>query len=358
MQYSDEYSLASLVKVLWLQKWLILLITSVIGGFGLIYALVATPYYKTEALLLSASEAQIEKINALELVKVDREKFSSKVYSALTSRDQLLKYFVENRQLFSYYFEDGLNDAEAFDEFLKDGISVSLPDEKKDHGKGLFVEISAILPESVEGVKFLNGFIKMALIAEQRSFQHELKDLIAVKIEHKRNEINSILLELEAIRENKIKILEEAKQVAEALKLVEPVSIASLASSSGRNQSSFISTVGPRDNALYLYGTRFLGSEIAALKTRDDEAIADDRVPKLRAEISKLEQVNVDNLAASQESDGLFIARVKSSPYTNIKKEKPKRALITLAATAIGAMFALGFIVVRRTLSRLQLDSV
>ncbi|BFM11834.1 hypothetical protein R50072_19870 [Simiduia litorea] len=344
----DEVDLKELILGLWVEKWMIIGVTSVFSVIALTYALLATPFYKTEALLVTASEAQIEKINSLELIKLSREDNVAAIFSALTSRDMQQEFFLKNREAFDVYFKGGVDDKTAFGRFLKDGISVELPDPKKDEGKGFFIRVSTTLPAAVDAESLLTGFLKEALEFEQRNFSQNLVDLVSVKVERKKNEIESIKLELNEIRENRVRELEEARSIAQSLKLIEPASIATLAASRKAQGDTVISTVGQRDDALYLYGARFLTAEIETLKLREDSSFKDQRIPALNAEIARLQRLDVNNLTVSNSSDGMYLAQFKSSPFRNIDRVKPKLSLIVILGSLFGGMLGVFSALVRR----------
>lgn len=345
----DDIDLKELILGLWAERWLIASIATLITVVSLVYALRATPYYKTETTLYTASDAQLEKINSLELIKVTKESNAEFVYSSLRSTQKLREFFFLNPDLFNFYIDKSENVDKAFSAFMKNGIQVSLPDAKKDQGKGIFLDISTVLPESIDGEKFLTNYTRFVLMEEQAELSKSLTDLVTVMIQRHEKSIEAILLELEEKRINKISLLKEAREIAARLKIAEPISIATLSNTKGAGQGvSLVTNAGARDNALYLYGTRFLDAEIASLENRKKEEIADNRIPELRGEIARLKALDTKVLQLTGNAEDIYLARVASKPYRSLEKVKPKRAFICIIGAIFGGMLGVFIALIKR----------
>lgn len=62
---SDEIDLIQLIGALWKQKALIIAVTALSGAVGLLYALVATPYYNVQSILRPAAIKDLDELNHL-----------------------------------------------------------------------------------------------------------------------------------------------------------------------------------------------------------------------------------------------------------------------------------------------------
>lgn len=400
----DEIDLKELVLGLWAERWLIVVITSAVAAIALTYALMATPYYKTQATLKPAPEANFTEFNNTMVASVDSEQAFQQTLYFLDSLALKKRFFFENELLFKSYYE-GRSPENAFSIFLKNGFVVSLPDEKRDKGKGSFVKVSLEAPSSVSGSEVVDRYIdyvlssvrdrinaqyklaKASLLKELNSrlktkstllengIQAEiaqLEEADEIRLKELNDQKAAIVIELELKRKNRIELLKENLSIAKKMGIENPQTISSFAareSSSG----ALLAEINSGAQPLFLMGARALTAEIEALSARKDEYIADSRFAEITRQIKELESNRKVDALLDRIGDERFFAdisaikteihRVKSLPesfddmqiieildpaYTDPQKTKPKRALICILGAVIGGFLAVFFALLKR----------
>ncbi|MDN3639994.1 Wzz/FepE/Etk N-terminal domain-containing protein [Simiduia curdlanivorans] len=403
----DEIDLKELILGLWAEKWLIVAITSVFTLAALVYALTATPYYKTEAKIRPAPKAHFLEINNTGVINITSASAFDRLFSALESRTNKREFFLANKELFAVYYKDN-NDQKAFASFLRDGFIFTVPDEKKDKGKGVFLSIGYVSPEGVDAERVLSEYYRFSeakvLNAYTNEYQMAIKAQVAdvhkniaqsvealeisvsvetaklkeadkVQIAELQDRKSSILAELKQLRLSRLKVLEEAKSTAQKLGIETPRTISNFDSKAREATATggVVTTIDNRDAPLYLMGTMALTAEIETLKSRTDEAIADSRIAAIDRELAELaENRKVQALQArlgnpnfyrgvSDLKEKLFrleslpdelqevdFALVVDSPYTDSTKVKPRRSLICIVGLIIGGMLGLFVALIKR----------
>jgi len=407
---SDEIDLVQLISALWKQKVLIIVVTALAGVVGLLYALVATPYYNVQSVLRPAAIKDLDELNHLGIYELSPKQALAQVGAALDSYDNRLGFFRDNQQLFADLAQPGRSLEQTFESFNDEAFKLLQPDPKKAEGTTPFVGIQLTYPENINGVEVVNGFVQYSLNNVRQQIAADLETLIgnrlnqletrmdaaranyeaskeikiaklseadALKRAQLNDELAALRQQLKTRRDNRINQLNEAIRIATSLGITKPTTPSSLGAAQITSQGSVIRTeVNNQQIPLYFMGSEALEAERKALLARRSDDFTEPRIAEIARELKLLEHNRQIEALNSRENEDLFLkdlagwreeaARLRamqldagSLKLVSIDQSavepsspiKPRKALIVALALVLGGMLGL-FIALVRNLRR------
>ncbi|WP_019339933.1 Wzz/FepE/Etk N-terminal domain-containing protein [Stutzerimonas stutzeri] len=406
----DEIDLVQLVSALWKQKTLITAVTALVGVLGLVYALLATPYYTVQSVLRPAAIKDLDELNHLGVYELSPKQALAQVGIALDSYENRLEFFRDNQPLFADLAQPGRSLEQAFEAFNDKSFKLLQPDAKKVEGTTPFVGIQLTYPQGLDGVEVVNSFVQYSLTNVRQQIAADLDTLISNRLsqldkkmaaarEHydatkeikiaklteadalKRAELSDELAalrqQLKTRRENRINQLNEAIRIASSLGITKPTTPSSLGAAEITSQGSVIRTeVNNQQIPLYFMGSDALEAERKALLARRSDDFTEPRIAQIARELKLLEHNRQIEVLNSRENEDLFLkdlaawreeaARLRALQFDTESLKlvsidqaaveptnpiKPKKALIVALALVLGGMLGL-FIALVRNLRR------
>lgn len=408
---SDEVDLAALVRALWQQKLLIVLVTTAVTLAAAAYAFLATAEYQVQSILRPAVIKDLDELNRTGVYKLTPGQALRRVGAALESYDSRLEYFRSNQALFEALRQPSRSLEQTFERFNDKAFVMLQPDPKKTNNLSAYVGIQLTYPEDVNGVALVNGFVEyafqlereriaadLAVVIQNRLNQLELQISAArasyeatkesqiaklleadnLKRAELQDELKALRQQLKTRRDNRITQLDESIRIAKSLGINKPTTPSALGEGerSGQGQGSVIRTeVNNQQIPLYFMGSDALEAERNALLQRRSDDFTEPRVAKIAKELQLLannRQVEVLNkrenedlflkkLAVWREEaarlrnlnfdvSGLKLANLDQQATQPIKPVKPKKLLILALGVVLGGMLGLFIALIRNML--------
>ncbi|MBF0676395.1 MAG: LPS O-antigen chain length determinant protein WzzB [Pseudomonas sp.] len=402
---NDEIDLLDLCRSLWSQRWLIIGVAALVTLIAAIYAFTATSYYRVQSILRPTEMGMLDALNSTGVYELKPSDALRRVSAGLSSYGERLEFFRENPDLFADLAREGRSQEQAFEEFNAQSFTMLYPDPKKDQGE--YVGLALTYPENMDGVRVVNGFVAKILEKERKQVSQDLEVLIAnrkanleqkieaarVSYQASKNAQIASLLEQAALeralledelralrdglkmrRENRIKELDEAIQIAKSLGIRTPTSPSAMSSSSAGG--GVRTEINSREIPLYFMGVAALSAEREALQARASDDFIEPRISELQKKLDMLkhnrqvevlkqrenEDLYLDELAVWSEEaarlDGinfdastLQLARLDQPAQQPLNRLKPKRTLILALGAVLGGMLGV-FIALVRNLTR------
>ncbi|MFT7467599.1 MAG: chain length determinant protein (polysaccharide antigen chain regulator) [Candidatus Pseudothioglobus sp.] len=405
---NDEIDLVELLRSLFQQTYLILAVACLVTLGAVAYAFLATPHYQVQSVLRPVDRGSLDELNGTGVYELTPAEALSRVGAGLSSYENRLAFFRENQALFSGLVTPGRSLEQAFEEFNRSAFTMLQVDPKRPNSLSEFVGISLTYPSGVEGVAVVNGLVAAVLESERARIATDLKVLIAnrlfsleQKIEAARasyeaskeariaalleenalrraqlqDELKASRGELKTRRENRIKRLEEAIQIAESLGIEKPTTPSAMADA--QRQGQVVRTeVNSREIPLYFMGSEALKAEREALSARRSDDFSEPRIAEIEKELALLgnnrqveilekrqnEDLYLKDLAewrqeAAQlkgikfDTSGLKLVRLDQQALEPLAPVKPKKALVIGLGGVAGLMLGV-FVALLRNLMR------
>ena len=398
---NDEIDLRELIRSLWDQRWIIVGITAFITLIAVLYAFLATPYYRVQSILRPVEVGVLDSLNATEVYELKPLEALARVSGGLSSYGNRLEFFQGNQALFADIARQGQTPEQAFEEFNSEAFAMLYPDPKKNQGD--FVGLSLIYPGSMDGVSVVNGFVAFVLQQERERVASDLAVVIAnrkanieQRIEAARasyqaskeaeiatlleeaalqkaqleDELRALRAELKIRRENRLNVLAEAIRIARALGIRKPTTPTAMADAGQGIRTEITS----REIPLYFLGVDALEAEREVLLARTGDDFMEPRIGEIQKELDMLrhnrqvevlqqrqdEDLYLKELASLREeaarlqgidfdASTLQLARLDQPAQQPMKRLKPKRALILAMGVVLGGMLGV-FVALMRNL--------
>lgn len=360
----DEIDLFELWEGLVAEKWTLVSAAVVAVVLAAVYAWTATPVYKSTAYFLPPTLADVQEMNALNLMVEKKEtsslnsteeKDSGSFYtpqsvfdgfvSHLNSREVQKRVFeqFELAALYGYQAEQtqAKNDTDlaalnkAFEAFSQD-VSVTLP-KKNAVGDGVSVSLSlALSPEQTADI--LNTMVDLARQKTVAQYASNIRSELAIRKQRIAEKIASLRDIEQDRRLDRMAQLQEAIGIAQALNQSEPmvsgpqVNIVNI--EEGKNQGL----------PLYYLGYRFLQAELAALKARQNDDPFIESLRGLQQQLSELTALTVD-------VSKFGVVTVDQPALPAASADRPKKALILAVAGVLGLMLGVFVALIRRAVN-------
>ncbi len=408
---SDEIDLAALFHSLWEQKWLVALVTLLVGLAAATYAFLATPEYQVQSVLRPAAIKDLDALNGTDIYELEPAQAMRRVGAALESYDSRLEFFRANQGLFEALRQPNRSLEQTFESFNREAFKMLQPDPKKTDSLSAYVGIQLTYPAGVDGVALVNGLVGHAIqlereriatdlqaVIQNRLNQLELKTAAAranyeaskeariaelleadsLKRAELQDELKALRQQLKARRDNRITQLDEAIRIAKALGIGKPTTPSALGEGERVAQGSVIRTeVNNQQIPLYFMGSEALEAERNALLQRRSDDFTEPRIAQIGKELKLLESNRQVEVLKQRENEDLFLkdlaiwreeaARLRNLQFEvadlklvsidqaavePLKPIKPKKALILAAGLVIGGMLGLFIALLRNMLRR------
>jgi len=406
---SDEIDLAALVRSLWQQKLLIVLVTAAVTLAAGAYAFLTTAEYQVQSILRPAVIKDLDALNRTGVYELTPEQAMQRVGATLESYDSRLAFFRSNQELFEALRQPNRSLEQNFEGFNAKAFKMLQPDPKKTDNLSAYVGLQLTYPEGVDGAALVNGLVEHALQLERERIAADLAVVIqnrlnqlelqisaarasyeatkesqiaslleadSLKRAELQDELTALRQQLKTHRDNRITKLDEAIRIAKALGISKPTTPSALGEGERSGQGSVIRTeVNNQQIPLYFMGSDALEAERNALLQRRSDDFTEPRVAKIAKELKLLENNRQVEVLNKRENEDLFLkklavwreeaARLRSlnldvsglklanldQPATQpLNPVKPKKLLILALGVVLGGMLGLFIALVRNML--------
>ena len=324
---ADEIDLFELFQSIWQERVLVVIITAVITGLALIYALIATPIYQTQATLVPPPAYAVQGYNEgrMEAFRNTgvKELTANEVYSIFKTNlnsSQLRNAFFEEVYLPSLSAEQQKNSRESLLKTFNRILSVKQGDAKTNPNLYL---VSAELDNPTEAADWVKQYIARAITATKLEIENNIEAEQRVHIDALTLKTNSLLATAKRKREDQIKLLKEALYIADSIGL-----------ENASPQSDKASLGGNRyiDNDLiYTRGAKTLRAQLAVLEKRSSD---EPFIPGFRELNTQLELLRAYKLNDADVS----VVTIDEAAEVPTAPIKPKKSLIVAVGIVLGGM--------------------
>ncbi|MDM7857445.1 LPS O-antigen chain length determinant protein WzzB [Thiopseudomonas acetoxidans] len=332
---ADEIDLFELFQSIWQEKILIVIITAVVTGLALFYALAATPIYQTQATLVPPPAYAIQGYNEgrMEAFRNTgvKELTANEVYSIFKTNlnsSQLRNAFFEEVYLPSLSAEQQKNSRESLLKTFNRILSVKQGDAKTNPNLYL---VSAELDNPTEAADWVKQYIARAITAAKLEIENNIEAEQRVHIDALTVKTNSLLAIAKREREDQVNLLKEALYIAESIGLENKASL-------GGNR--YID-----NDLIYTRGAKTLRAQLDVLqkRTSDEPFIAGFR--ELNTQLELLRAYKLDDTNVSV----VTIDEAAEVPATPIK---PNKKLIVAIGIVLGGMLGVFAALIRSAIRK------
>lgn len=408
---SDEIDLAALIHSLWEQKWLVALVTLLVGLVAAAYAFLVTPEYQVQSVLRPAALKDLDALNRTGVYELTPEQAMQRVGAALESYDSRLEFFRANQGLFEALRQPNRSLEQTFESFNREAFKMLQPDPKKSDNLSAYVGIQLTYPADVNGVALVNGLVDHVIQSERGRIAADLQTVIqnrlnqldlkmaaaranyeankeariaklleadSLKRAQLQDELKALRQQLKARRNNRITQLDEAIRIAKALGIGKPTTPSALGESERVAQGSVIRTeVNNQQVPLYFMGSEALEAERNALLQRRSDDFTEPRIAQIAKELQLLASNRQVEVLKQRENEDLFLkdlavwreeaARLRNLNFDvadlklvsidqiavePLKPIKPKKALVLALGLVLGGVLGLFIALLRNMLRR------
>jgi LPS O-antigen subunit length determinant protein (WzzB/FepE family) len=331
---SDEIDLRALVLVLWRQKVLILLVTSVFAVAGIAYALLSPQVWSAKAVI---SAPRSEDLRPLLRMASQATQFG---VTGFPSGQDLYGEFIaefnsyENRRDFlkgSSFFKEQVQvsqmDPRSQRLWLRkwaELISAEAIDKK---GEKTDIIIKSSAENSSQALNLLETYIQFIIAKQQR-------DLVSNLAEQQSTKVAALSTSLKLTREDA-----ERAFKSEINNLALTISIAKAA-----GVERPLTNYSNGDRFSLTLGTKGLEEKLNVLKALELTAYQP-KLTELEVQMDRVKSVKMDGISFRPFS-------YLDTPEAPLSRDKPKRPLIVVLATLLGGMLGVGIVLVRHAFHR------
>ncbi|MFM5361277.1 LPS O-antigen chain length determinant protein WzzB [Aeromonas veronii] len=331
---SDEIDLRELVLVLWRQKTLILLVSSLFAVAGIAYALLSPQVWSAKAVI---SEPRSEDLRPLLRMASQATQFG--ITNFPTGQDLYGEFIAEfnsydNRRDFlkgSSFFKEQVQAAQLNqrDQRLwlrkwSELISANAVDKK---GGGGDIIITSSADNSSQALNLLEAYIQFIIEKQQHDLLNNLAEQQSTNIEALGTQVKLMREDAERAFKNEINNLVLTISIAKAAGVERPLTNYS-------NGDRFSLTLG----------TKGLEEKLKVLRTLDLTAYQP-RLIELQVQMDRLKAMKIEGVSFRPFS-------YLDAPEEPLSRDKPKRPLIVVLATLLGGMLGVAIVLVRHAFRR------
>ncbi len=344
--YADGIDLFELFQSLWQEKVLIVLITGVVTALALVYALMATPIYQTQASLVPPPAYAIQGYNEGRM-----EAFRKNGVKELTV-DDIYKVYLSNLnslQLRNAFFEEvylpSLNADEqdsSRDTLLRrfnTVLSVKRGDPKSNPN---LYRVSVELDDPVVAAEWAKTYIEGAIAATKLELKSNIEAEQKVHLDALRVQAKSLLETAKKKREDQINLLKEALYIAESIGLENSSPLSDKASLGG---SRYID-----NDLIYTRGAKTLRAQLEVLENRTSDEPFIKGFRELNTQLELLQSYKLDDSSVAV----VAIDETAEVPSTPIK---PKKTMIVAVGIVLGGMLGV-FVALIRIMIRKRKNAI
>ncbi|PWB36151.1 chain-length determining protein [Pseudomonas sp. SDI] len=394
-------------QMLWRRRLFICAVASCTGLLAALYvSFIATPVYQVTSVLRPVALNDMDSLNRSALYDLSPNAAVLKIGAALESYSIRLNYFRENEELFRSYLRAGMTVEQAFEEFNRSSLKITLPAPDTDPVAAR-VSVDMSYPQGVDGVAILNGFVSYAIAAQRNIVQSdfdvilrnrmaEVSTLIdaqrAVYEADKQGQIAKLLEqdnlkrsllqdELKALRQqlktqrlNRISELSEAIAIAHSLGIKRPTTPSLLGEAGQGGAGSVMRTeVSNQTIPLYFMGSDALEAERAVLQKRGSDDFSSGRIAEIHKELQMLQSNRQAEALRQRQNEDLFLLGVEPMQKEMVRLKslntdmqqlklvvidrpalqplapiKPMKVLVVVLGVLLGAVLAAGAVILMR----------
>ncbi|WP_421270466.1 LPS O-antigen chain length determinant protein WzzB [Aeromonas taiwanensis] len=330
---SDEIDLRELLRVLWRQKVLILLVTILFAMVGVAYALLAPQIWISQAEIKQPTLKEVDslELNINQLINAqvppaafaafEKKVLYSDFINSFNSFNNKRQFFTEKGYLDTEAAQLGITEEKGKRQLLQkmaEGINAKALDKSSEN-----VTLSFAATTSVEAKQRLEQYV---------AFIQQLESVAKGK-------------ELDTIWQSRLKTLQTQYESAKAdtLKQLEDDiqrTSYSLRISQAAGIDSPVENLNVRDGFAIELGARALAEKLKVLKEIKNPDILNPALSAIRLQLSSLQAIKPEKLPFNSFS---YLA----SPSEPLSRDKPKRPLVVVLATLLGGMLGVGIVLVR-----------
>ncbi|PKH16638.1 chain-length determining protein [Pseudomonas sp. 43NM1] len=329
---NDEIDLFVLVRALWLQKWMVVGVAIFVTLAAAVYAFTAKPLYEAKIYMLPPTQNDIADFNYGRTLNSDLPPFSVKDI-----------YDVFARNLFSESLRQSFFDKVYLPSLPDQGLKGSRDRMYQSFSKRLFISaggkdnpdryyVAVQSSDPAEAGEWVRTYVRNASDAAKKETIKNVVREAQVRARNLDQQVIGMRESARREREDKIKVLGEALEVAKAIGLGKPIII------SGKTPAEL--SLGVDGQTLYMRGSDALQAEILGLQERqsDDPFIPSLRV--LQVKYSFLKNLSIDSSSvAVYRQDG-----VVDDPDSPIK---PDKLMILIKGAFFGVLLGLAVALAR-----------
>ncbi|MBT2342218.1 MULTISPECIES: LPS O-antigen chain length determinant protein WzzB [Pseudomonas] len=333
MQGSEEIDLSELARGIWVQKWLILVITLLVTIGATAYAFLSKPIYEAKLFIIPPTQNGIAELNYGRGKSTELDAYSIKevydVFARNLQGESLRQTFFNKVYLPSLDESQRAGPLDRLYERFSRELLIRGPG--RDTPDRFSVTVQSGDP--VQATEWAKTYVQRASEAAESELIKNVTTEASVRARNLEQRIVSVRETAQRIREDRIQQLREALQIAKAIGLTTPV----VNSTAGVDI-----TVDTGDKLDYQRGSKALAAEVEALESRpsDDAFIGDLRTLQMRYNFYRQLNVDADSISVYRQ-DG--VVEVPESPI------KPRKALILILGLVGGLMLG-GFLALIRFL--------
>lgn len=326
---SDEIDLRELLLVLWRQKVLILLITSVFAGAGIAYALLAPQQWSTKAVIVEPKPEDLlsmQKVSAqttaLGLKGFPDGKFLYKEFVQEFNAYENRRDYLKSSPLFSEQVKAlGLDD-KAQKRWLRNWAQLvsAEPVDKKGEKPGIELTFSA--PNAETSLAMLEEYVDYIIKLQQQQLVERLGAQRDLQLEEMSTRYTVMQEEAKRTLQQEISEIALAERVAKAAGVSAP-----------------LERTSSQERFSILLGSKGLEEKLALLKSLD-LAVYQPGLQQLQAQMDRLKRISLEGL-------GFRPFSYLDAPDEPLTRDKPKRPLVVVLATLLGGMLGVGIVLVR-----------
>ncbi|WP_263293078.1 LPS O-antigen chain length determinant protein WzzB [Pseudomonas sp. BF-R-30] len=329
--------MVELLLSLWMQKWLIILITLTITAGAAFYAFLSKPVYEARISVLPPSLSNIAGFNqgrnglrGLTLFSVND------VYAVFTRNLQTEEV---RRQFFKEIYLPSLDEEQrssSLDRLYMEfsgSLSVKALDKSQPDRYTIVIERHDPGQAADWAKRYIDLIARQSLGEMLKNAQSEL----SVQAGNIERQIKTQRDSAKARREDRITQLQEALKVAEEIGLEKPSMI------TGRNDGEFTAFMG--DSLMYMRGAKALRAELQVLKSRESD---DPFIPNLR----DLQEQYELYAGVKLDTEGVAVFRQDGNIEMPDAAIKPRKALILALGVVLGGMLGLFIALIRLMLKK------
>ncbi|MFM5528847.1 LPS O-antigen chain length determinant protein WzzB [Aeromonas veronii] len=351
---SDEIDLRELVLVLWRQKFLILLVTSVFVVAGIVYSMTARQVWTSQALI---SEPSVSQVAALQLA-VDKIQAVMSTSSSSSSNGNnngaplstAAFSSLEQPAIYQSFISafNSMNNKRAF--LIQEGIYATAMEREGISDKRSERALMSKLAESISAKAQDKTSEDMTL-----SFSAETPELAQQRLVKymdfvQQQQLKSKNTELQSIWQNRIKALTAQYDSVKAdtlLKRQEELQRVgySLRISKAAGVDAPLEKIDSQEIFNIQLGAKGLAEKLNILNEIKDPELLNPELGRIRLQLSSLKALNLQ--------DAEFTSfNMIDSPEEPFTRDKPKRPLIVVLATLLGGMLGAAIVLVRHAFRR------
>lgn len=353
---SDEIDLRELVLVLWCQKFLILLVTSVFVVVGIGYSMTARQVWTSQALISEPSVSQVavlqlavDKIQAImsssnsnsnsnngsnngaspsaaAFSSLEQPAIYQSFISAFNSMNNKRAFLMQEGIYAAEMEREGISDKRserALMSKLAESISAKAQDKTS---KDMTLSFSAETPELAQQrlVKYIN-FIQQQQLKSKNT---ELQSIW-------QNRIKALSAQYDSVKaDTLLKRQEELQRVGYSLRISKAAGV-----------DAPLEKVDSQEIFNIQLGAKGLAEKLNILNEIKDPELLNPELGKIRLQLSSLKALNLQ--------DAEFTSfNMIDSPEEPFTRDKPKRPLIIVLATLLGGMLGVAIVLVRHAFRR------